>query len=453
MGPVRKPAARAGATIRHSCPIRPTTPLSGSSTSTCPRQVPLDGVCESALLIWLEEEQRPRQVQLVHPLQRQLRHLVPAVGGQVQTCQVSGLALLAYFSRATGSFTPWAGVARIRQATSLPIRSSTDPATNSWTTKSATYPDIQVNNIACGVLNDSGTDFIYCVGGSDVASQTGTGRVFRYDPVADVITTLTGAEWPPGNSFILPGGFTVARTISSTFWAGSTFPTGSGSLTSGSLTPGTNAWVQKVSLPVPLGYIPTATIGSVIYTGGGADITGGVLTDTTNSFVFDPVANTIGTIADIPRPTSNTRGLNLCGQMYVLGGCIQYRSPTKWTSTIRLAIRGQLASLSPSPGATAASDTDGTNNIWLAGGYDSHCRSDCFTGNLQLPGESLRGAYVRRRQLRRTPTPPPSPTAIGNGYNHTTTCVAYTIGDPATADTAAAPNTVPSSLAESALLL
>ena len=36
---------------------------------------------------------------------------------------------------------------------------------------------------------------------------------------------------------------------------------------------------------VPLGYIPTTTIGGLIYTGGGRDITGGVLTDTTNSFV------------------------------------------------------------------------------------------------------------------------------------------------------------------------
>ena len=175
-----------------------------------------------------------------------------------------------------------------------------DPATNSWTTKSATYPDIQVNNIACGVLNDSGTDFIYCVGGSDVASQTGTGRVFRYDPVADVITTLTGAEWPPGNSFILPGGFTV---LNNKFYilGGFDIPNGVGIADIWEFTPGTNAWVQKVSLPVPLGYIPAAAIGSVIYTGGGADITGGVLTDTTNSFVFDPVANTIGTIADIPR--------------------------------------------------------------------------------------------------------------------------------------------------------
>ena len=41
-------------------------------------------------------------------------------------------------------------------------------------------------------------------------------------------------------------------------------------------------WVQKTAvLPVPLGYIPTTTIGSLIYTGGGADITGGALTDTT----------------------------------------------------------------------------------------------------------------------------------------------------------------------------
>ena len=244
-----------------------------------------------------------------------------------------------------------------------------DPATNSWTTRSATYPDIQVNNIACGVLNDSGTNFIYCVGGSDVASQTGTGRVFRYDPVADVITTLTGAEWPPGNSFILPGGFTV---LANKFYilGGFDIPNGIGIADIWEFTPGTNAWVQKVSLPVPLGYIPAAAIGSVIYTGGGADITGGVLTDTTNSFVFDPVANTIGTIADIPRPTSNTRGLNLCDQMYVLGGAfntisneVDIYDPVSNTWSI-----GQPFAIAR---RNAASDTDGTNNIWLAGGYDS----------------------------------------------------------------------------------
>ena len=41
-----------------------------------------------------------------------------------------------------------------------------DPAANTWTTKAATYPDNQVNNMACGVLTVSGTPYIYCVGGS-----------------------------------------------------------------------------------------------------------------------------------------------------------------------------------------------------------------------------------------------------------------------------------------------
>ena len=39
-----------------------------------------------------------------------------------------------------------------------------DPGSNSWTTKSATYPDNQVNNMACGVLTAAGTPLIYCVG-------------------------------------------------------------------------------------------------------------------------------------------------------------------------------------------------------------------------------------------------------------------------------------------------
>ena len=63
-----------------------------------------------------------------------------------------------------------------------------DPANNSWTTKSATYPDNQVNNIACGVLTDSGTPYIYCVGGSESLTSTVTGRVFRYNPVTDTIS-------------------------------------------------------------------------------------------------------------------------------------------------------------------------------------------------------------------------------------------------------------------------
>ena len=44
-----------------------------------------------------------------------------------------------------------------------------NPATNTWATKVATYPDNLVNNMACGVLTVGGTPQIYCVGGN--ASQ------------------------------------------------------------------------------------------------------------------------------------------------------------------------------------------------------------------------------------------------------------------------------------------
>ena len=71
-----------------------------------------------------------------------------------------------------------------------------DPATNTWTTKAATYPDNLVNNIACGVLTDAGTPYIYCVGGSVVSTPTAaTGRVFRYNPVTDTISPVA-APWP-----------------------------------------------------------------------------------------------------------------------------------------------------------------------------------------------------------------------------------------------------------------
>ena len=92
---------------------------------------------------------------------------------------------------------------------------------NTWTTKSATYPDNFTNNMACGVLNDSGTDYIYCAGGSNFATQTTSGRVFRYDPIADGITTVAVTVRPETRA-ILPGGFTVFNNKLS-FWVASIF--------------------------------------------------------------------------------------------------------------------------------------------------------------------------------------------------------------------------------------
>ena len=221
--------------------------------------------------------------------------------------------------------------------------------------------------MACSVLNDSGTDYIYCVGGSDFAAQTTTGRVFRYDPIADGITSVA-SNWPPGDAGILPGGFTVFNNTL-VILGGFDIPNGVGTDQIWQFTPNPAGWVQKSAvLPVPLGYMPTTTIGSLIYTGGGADITGGALTDTTNSFVYDPVADSINTIADIPRPTSNTRAVNFCNQMYVLGGA--FNTPSNEVDIYDpVSNTWSLGVPFPTAGRNFAADTDGTNNIWKAGGY------------------------------------------------------------------------------------
>jgi plastocyanin len=244
-----------------------------------------------------------------------------------------------------------------------------DPVSNTWATKGATYPDSLVSNIECAVANDSGTDYIYCVGGSQVSTQTETGRVFRYDPVADVITTVA-TDWPPGDASTLPGGITVFNN-KIYILGGYDVLNGIGSDQIWEFTPNPAGWVQKSAvLPFPLGYIPTTTIGSLIYTGGGADITGGVLTDTNHAFVYDPVADSISTIADIPTPTSDVRGLNFCNQLYVMGG-------GGFPTTLNIVQIYDPVSNTWSKGTpfvnarrNPAADTDGTNNIWLAGGLD-----------------------------------------------------------------------------------
>src|SRR5262249_26031955 len=85
------------------------------------------------------------------------------------------------------------------------------PSSNSWTEMGVTLPDNTMNNMACGVLAESGTPYIYCVGGSAAGQTTATARVFRYDPVADMATTLdSGDNWPgDAGGTILPGGFSV----------------------------------------------------------------------------------------------------------------------------------------------------------------------------------------------------------------------------------------------------
>ena len=187
-----------------------------------------------------------------------------------------------------------------------------DPNTNTWTTKAATYNESprQVNNMACGVLTESGTPYIYCVGGSAATLTTATARVFRYNPVTDTIQVLdSGDNWPGNNTgTILPGGFAVHNNKLYILGGFNINVASTNQIWAFDPTAAVGAkWLQRVNTPVGIMYAPTAAIGGIIYVGGASDFQGGLVIDTTNSFSFDPVANTIGAIAAIPRATGETR--------------------------------------------------------------------------------------------------------------------------------------------------
>jgi len=312
-----------------------------------------------------------------------------------------GVRLVGVYFPANGKFYAMGGRASDAAGSEFTHPFEYDPGTNSWTTKSATYPDTHTNNMACGVLTDAGTPYIYCVGGSQVTVVGTFDRVFRYNPVTDVISAVA-APWPGGLGMVLPGGFTVLNNKLYILGGFDTI-TGGGQGTSQiwEFTPPTT-WVQKPTvLPVPLGYIPTTTIGSLIYTGGGSNITAGVLTDTTNSFVYNPGANTIGPIAPIPRATGETRALNFNGKMLVMGGGRTAPNPSNEVDAYTPGTNTWAVN-SPVPAFNTArrnfpTDTNGTDHIWLAGGYDS-------TG---LPTASMEIFACAQG----TPTPTPTATA------------------------------------------
>src|SRR6266536_2457680 len=91
-----------------------------------------------------------------------------------------GVRLVGVFFPANGKFYAMGGRSSDSAGSEFTHPFEYDPNTNTWTTKAATYPDNIVNNMACGVLADAGTPYIYCAGGSFVVTPTvTTGRVFR----------------------------------------------------------------------------------------------------------------------------------------------------------------------------------------------------------------------------------------------------------------------------------
>ena len=250
--------------------------------------------------------------------------------------------------------------------------------TNSWSIKSATYPDNQVSNMACGVLSDSGTSYVYCVGGSAGGQTTATDRVFRYNSITDTIETIP-SPWPgnadgitlPGgflafnNKLYILGGFRINTEMIDAIWE---------------FTPGTNTWMQKAAhLPVPLGYIPTTAIFSLIYTGGGSTWDGTTIHDSNYSFVYDPTADSISTIANIPRATGETRALtfaplgNTDYEMWVMGGGRDAPNPSSEVDTYEVFFHFGWSTfgsfLTPRRNFAVAGEI--SCNIWLAGGYGS----------------------------------------------------------------------------------
>jgi plastocyanin len=287
-----------------------------------------------------------------------------------------GTRLVGVYFQANGNFYGMGGRSSDTAGSDFTNPFEYDPVANSWATKGATYPDNQVNNMACGELAVDGTPYIYCVGGSAAGAATATARVFRYDPVADTIESLDpGDNWPgDAAGTILPGGFTVLNNRLYILGGFNINVASTNEIWEFDPTVGIGAkWTQKVNTPEGIMYAPTCAIDGIIYVGGASDFdtVAAAVIDTTNSFSFDPGANTIGTIAAIPRATGETRALTFNGQMYVMGGGRVAPNPS---NEVDIYDPGTNSWTIGDPFVNGRrnfpTDTDGTSRIWLVGGYD-----------------------------------------------------------------------------------
>jgi N-acetylneuraminic acid mutarotase len=279
-----------------------------------------------------------------------------------------------------------------------------NPVTNAWIIKASTIPDGLVNNMACGVLTVGGTPQIYCVGGSQSQVVGTTGRVFSYNPATDVFTVLTGDEWPGSqtNTF-LPGGFAVAGNklyIIGSFNANAVPPVMTNQTWQFDPTAGVGSkWLARTPYPQMRGYVPAATIGGFIYTGGGSALdAGGALVDSAESYKYDPGSGAWTAIANIPRATGETRAVVMNGQMWVLGGGRTLPNPS---NEVDIYDPGTNTWSLGAPFAAGRrnfpADSDGSTHVYLAGGYDS-------SGTVLLNTMEILGPCSSE-------TPTPSPTA------------------------------------------
>lgn len=251
-----------------------------------------------------------------------------------------------------------------------------DPALDSWATKNGTFADGQVNNMVGGVLDFGGTSYIVVVGGSAAGATTATSDVRQYDPVADTLTVLDTDPWP-GNTdgAMLPGG---AAVLDNKLYVFGGFDIGVGMLdTIYRFDPSAAAgsrWTQMTAtLPTTLGYIPAAASGSYIYLAGGSSFDGTALADTTSSSRYDPVADVIAPITEIPRATAETRAVaQTDGSIWVLGGGRTDPNPSNEVDVYTPDTDSwATATAFTSARRNLAADVDpATGTVWATGGYD-----------------------------------------------------------------------------------
>jgi N-acetylneuraminic acid mutarotase len=258
-----------------------------------------------------------------------------------------------------------------------------DPATDTWSASNATFPDGNINNMVGGVLDFGGTPLIVTVGGS-LGTNTGDPQVVTtdtrtYDPVGDSLQILTNDPWPgntdaltlPGgaavyeNKLFVFGGFDVNVGMSDTIWQFDP-----------SAAEGSRWTEMTATLPVPAGYIPTATSNGLIYLLGGStwDDVNLTILDSDQSLVYDPDADTITPITAIPRPTGETRAVTaLDGTVWVLGGGRDAPNPSNEVDVYDPATDtwDTLGPAFVNARRNSAADIDpATGNIWVVGGYD-----------------------------------------------------------------------------------
>ena len=172
--------------------------------------------------------------------------------------------------------------------------------------------------------------------------------------------TLPGGFAVVQNKLYILGGFTIGNEVTNRIFEFT--PEHS---------PGSQ-WAQKsATLPVALGYIPATTIGSLIFTAGGSTFAPCNLTETNNSYVYDPVKDLIFPIASIPRATGETQAITVGHEMWVLSGGRVGPNPSPEVNIYNPVTGQWRVGLPLSAGQrNFAAASDGAR-VFVAGGYNT----------------------------------------------------------------------------------